>query len=370
MPQFNPTRPYNGLPFLPPRADIETKAILKKCIKARAALAELKQAGELIPNQDVLINTIPLREAKDSSEIENIVTTTDKLFEYAAMDGQGTDPHTKEALRYRTALYEGYRNIKARPLSTLTAVRTCQIIKNVDLDIRNTPGTALLNDQTEKIIYTPPEGQDLLRGLLGNWEGFLHDEQDIDPLIRMAVGHYQFEAIHPFTDGNGRTGRILNILFLIGEDLLNIPVLYLSRYIIEHRPDYYRLLLEVTSKKQWEQWILYILAAVEETAKWTTAKIRIIRRLMDHTREHVNDAAANIYSRELVEVIFVQPYCGIRHIVDAGIAERATASKYLRILCDAGVLRSMKIGRRKLFLHPKFLKLLLEDKNDFELYGR
>ena len=369
MPKFDPSRPFNELPPLPPKSDIETRSILKQCIEARSALAELKQAGELIPNQDVLINTIPLREAKDSSAIENIVTTDDKLFHHAAMQEKDADPGTKETLRYRRALLEGYQKIRNRPLSTGTAVTVCQTIRGVDLNVRNTFGTALKNSVTGKIIYTPPEGEQLLFKKLGNWETFLHDKPDIDPLIRMAVGHYQFEAIHPFTDDNGRTGRLLNILFLIGEHLLDIPVLYLSRYIIENKDDYYRLLQEVTEKKQWEPWILYMLAAVENTAKWTTAKIRTIKNLMEHTSSYTSTARPNVYTRELIELTFTQPYCRIVHVIDAGIARRATASKYLKELCAIGVLKEITVGRDKVFIHPKFLNLLIREENEFPLYG-
>ncbi len=369
MPTFHPSRPFNELPLLPPKANIETRSILKQCIEARSALAELKLAGELIPNQDVLINTIPLREAKDSSAIENIVTTDDKLFHHAAMQEKDADPSTKETLRYRRALFEGYQKIRSRPLTTATAVKVCQTIRGVDINVRNTFGTALKNGVTGKIIYTPPEGEQLLFEKLGNWEVFLHEKTDIDPLIRMAVGHYQFEAIHPFTDGNGRTGRLLNILFLIGENLLEIPILYLSRFIIENKDDYYRLLQEVTEKQQWEPWILYMLTAVENTAKWTTAKIRAIKNLMEHTSNYSSIAKPNVYSRELIELTFIQPYCRITHVVGAGVAQRATASKYLKELCAIGVLREIKIGRDKMFIHPKFLTLLMHEANEFPPYG-
>ena len=370
MPAFDPLRPFDALPPLPPKADLETRAVLKRCIEARSALAELKQAGALIPNQDVLINTIPIREARDSSAIENIVTTDDKLFHYAAARTAETDPGTKEALRYRTALFEGYREIRQRPLTTGTAVRICRIIQGAEVDIRNTPGTALRGAASGDIVYTPPEGDRLLREKLGNWERYLHEDTETDPLIRMAVGHYQFEAIHPFTDGNGRTGRVLNILYLIGEGMLEIPVLYLSRYIIENRGDYYRLLLRVTTAAEWEPWIVYMLTAVERTAKWTTAKIRAIRSLMDDTSDYVREARPKIYSRDLIELIFVQPYCRIDHLTEAGIARRATASKYLKALCGAGVLREIKAGRDKLFIHPTYLELLKGEANAYRPYGR
>lgn len=362
-------RPYNELPQLPPLVDLETRAVLKRCITARAALAELKQAAELIPNQTMLINTIPLLEAKDSSEIENIVTTTDQLFQYAqGGDGQA-DSATKEALRYRTALYSGFQSLQARPLCTATAVEICRTLKAVDMDIRRVPGTQLKNDRTGEVIYTPPEGEAHLRDLLANWERFLHNEMEIDPLVRMAVGHYQFEAIHPFADGNGRTGRVINILFLIQQDLLTLPILYLSRHIIANKADYYRLLLSVTREQSWEPWILYMLQAVEETAQWTTAKIAAIRSLTEITATHVKTRLPKIYSRELVDVIFEQPYCRIGNLVDKQIAQRQAASRYLKELVSIGVLHEAQVGKEKIFIHPKLMQLLVRDDNAVAPYA-
>ena len=363
-------RPYNQLPLLPPNAiELETRAVLKRCIEAHTALAELKQAAELLPNQTVLINTIPLLEAKDSSEIESIVTTTDKLFQYAQDTENHADPATKEALRYRTALHQGFQSLAQRPLSTGTAVEVCRTLKGVNLDIRRTPGTQLANDRTGEVIYTPPEGEAHLRDLLANWERFLHNETELDPLVRMAVGHYQFEAIHPFIDGNGRTGRVLNTLFLIEEGLLNLPILYLSRYIIAHRADYYRLLLEVTRERAWEPWLLYMLNAVEETARWTTAKIAAIRALSEHTLQFVRERLPRTYSRELVDVIFEQPYCRINNVVEKQIAQRQAASRYLKELVSIEVLKEVQVGKEKLFIHPKLMQLLIRDSNVFELYA-
>lgn len=366
-PDWHPDHPYNALPLLPPGQEIETRAVLKRCITARAALAELKQAAELIPNQDMLINTIPLLEAKDSSEIENIVTSSDKLFQFAQSDSLA-DPATKEALRYRTALYRGFRSLAERPLCTATAIEVCRTTKGVDLDIRRTPGTRLANDRTGETIYTPPEGEHLLRDLLSNWEKFLHYEEDLDPLVRMAMAHYQFEAIHPFSDGNGRTGRVINILYLIQQNLLGLPVLYLSRHIIAHKADYYRLLLDVTRKGAWEPWILFMLQAVEETAQWTTAKIGAIRRLAEHTSNYIREKQPKIYSRELVDVIFEQPYCRIANLVDKRIAQRQAASSYLKDLVSIGVLREQQVGREKLFIHPRLMQLLTRDSNEFAGY--
>jgi len=358
---FRPDRAFNDLPPLPPAAEIETRPVLKLCIEARAALAELKIAGDLLPNQTVLINTIPLLEAQASSEIENIVTTTDRLFRFAGRTGDAqVDPATKEALRYRTALHEGVRGLARRPITTSTAIRICRTIRGVDTDIRATSGTALANDATGEVIYTPPEGQSRLRDLLANWERYLHEQEETDPLIRMAVGHYQFEAIHPFTDGNGRTGRVLNLLFLVETELLRLPILYLSGFIIRHKTDYYRLLLKVTTEAAWEEWILFMLRAVFETARWTTAKIAAIRDLLDRTAETVRREAPKIYSRELVEMVFVQPYCRIGNLVEAQIAQRQSASVYLKKLAEIGILEERKIGREKLFVNPAFLTLLTE----------
>jgi len=364
---WEPDRPYNDLPPLPPALDLETKTVLRRCITARAALAELKQAAELIPNQAMLINTLPLLEARASSEIENIVTTADALFRQVGADEKADAP-TKEALRYRQALLTGYRALKSKPLSTRTAEAVCSGIRGVDMAVRKVSGTALGNRETGRVIYTPPEGERKLRDLLGNWERFLHKDSQLDPLIRMAAAHYQFEAIHPFTDGNGRTGRVLNVLFLIHEGLLTLPILYLSRYIVAHKADYYRLLLGVTREAAWEPWILYMLRGVEETAAWTTARIAAIRRLTEHTTEFVRTALPKIYSRDLMDVIFAQPYCRIAFLERAGIAKREAASKYLKALARVGVLREERSGREKLFIHPKLMALLTREPDEFTPY--
>lgn len=364
---WQPDQPYLALPALPPKVDFETKAILKQCIGARAAVAELKQAAELIPNQAVLINTLPLLEAGASSEIENIVTTTDKLFRHVHNEAQA-DPATKEALRYSRALFEGYRALDQHPLNTRTVEEICTQIKGVQMNIRRVPGTALTNDVSGEVIYTPPVGEDVLRSMLANWERFLHHEVEIDPLIRMAIGHYQFEAIHPFTDGNGRTGRVVNSLFLIQEGLLTLPILYLSRYIIQNKADYYRLLLQVTREQNWEAWIIYVLKGVEETANWTTAKIAAIRALSEHTAEYVRSKLPKVYSHELVSLIFELPYCRISSLTDAGIAKRQTASQYLKQLVDIGVLIEAPVTKEKIFVHPKLMQLLTRDGNSFSKY--
>ena len=360
--------PYNDLPILPPAVEVETKAVLKQCIRARAALAELKQAAELIPNQSILINTLPLLEAQASSEIENIVTTADRLFQFQNLD-EHADPATREALRHSSALLEGYRALKQHPLNTRTAEQVCTRIKGVQMQVRRVPGTALANYKSGEIIYTPPVGEDVLRTKLANWERYLHEAREIDPLIRMAVGHYQFEAIHPFTDGNGRTGRVLNSLYLLQEELLTLPILYLSRHIIAHKTDYYRLLLDVTREQAWEPWIIYILKGVEDTATWTTAKIAAIRALQTMTVEHVKRAAPKIYSHELVDLIFELPYCRIQNVVEKNIAGRQAASRYLKQLTKIGVLNEVTLGREKLFIHPKLMQLLTRDGNQLAAYA-
>jgi Fic family protein len=356
---FDPAVPYNDLPPLPPAKDVETKAVLKASGDAKAALSALKTAGGLIPNQSVLINSIPILEAQASSAIENIVTTTDKLFRHAGNIDDTADGPTREAFRYRTALKEGFDHIKERPLGTTTCVKICQVIKGSNIDIRKTTGTTLRNHLTAEVIYTPPEGEALIRDKLANWEKFLHESTDIEPLVRMAVMHYQFEAIHPFIDGNGRTGRVLNLLFLIEQGLLDLPVLYLSLFIMKNKTAYYNLLRGVTANGEWEPWILYMLEAVKETATWTTEKIKAIKLLLDNTAKLFREADPRIYSRELTELIFAQPYCRISTLVDANIAGRHAASNYLNRMVELGILEQVEAkGAQKVFVNPRFLALL------------
>lgn len=360
---WRPDKPYNQLPPLPPaKAPTETLDILKACIPARAALAELKQAGELIPNQTLLINLLPLLEAKDSSEIENIVTTTDKLFRYA-QESQGADLATKEALQYRTALYEGFVQLQHRPLCTSTAVDICSTLKGAGMDIRKVPGTIIGNQDTGETIYTPPGGQDAIRDMLSNWENYLHSADDTDPLIKMAISHYQFEAIHPFHDGNGRTGRILNVLYLIEQGLLTLPILYLSRYIVQNKRDYYRLLTQVTRTGDWQEWVIFMLKGVAQVSTWTCTKIAAMRELITQTEQHVKQQLPKLYSHELVQTLFEQPYCRISNLVEKNIAKRQTASHYLKQLVEIGVLQEKTAGNEKLFLNPRLLQLMTSDSN-------
>jgi len=365
--RWRPDQPFDSLPLLPPRGDMETKLILKQCIEARAAVAELKQAAALIPNQGVLINTLPLLEAQASSEIENIVTTADRLFQFRESES-GADAATKEALRHSQALLEGFRTLAEHPMNTRTAEEVCSKIKGTAMTVRRVPGTTLANERTQEIIYTPPVGEHHLRDLLANWERFLHEQVELDPLIRLAVAHYQFEAIHPFTDGNGRTGRVLNSLFMIQSGLLTLPILYLSRHIIQWKADYYRLLLGVTRDEAWEPWIVFILRGIAETARWTTGKIAAIRQLQEGCIAHVRQQLPKIYSRELVDAVFEFPYCRISNLVDRGIAKRQTASAYLKELVRIGVLEEKQAGKERLFINPRLLLLLTRETNQSAPY--
>lgn len=358
---LNPEQPYNDLPLLPPSVELETTAVLKQCIRSSRALAEVKGAAKLIPDPSVLINSIPLREAQASSEIENIVTTTDELFRAAAAERESDNPAIKEVLRYRTALRAGFEALEGRPISVNLLRDTCSTLMNRQIDVRKVPGTRVANQQTGQVIYTPPEGEEIIRQKLNNLETFIHAEDGLDPLIRLAVIHYQFEAIHPFHDGNGRTGRILNLLYLIEKGLLDAPILYLSRYIIDNKPDYYRLLQGVTKHGQWEPWLLFILNAVESTAGWTTGRIHAIRDLMEETTERCRaDLPGKVFSLELMHLIFRQPYCRINFLVEAGLAKRETAARYLDSLEELGILKHEKVGRDKVYLNQPFLQLLME----------
>ncbi|MEX1122334.1 MAG: Fic family protein [Balneolales bacterium] len=360
--KFNPGEPYNDLPLLPPGTDVETKAVLKRLTAARASLAELKGSAAMIPNPLMLINTIVLQEAKASSEIENIFTTNDMLYKAFSM-GPTTDLAAKEVLRYREALWNGYNHLEnEKKFSTELFIRIARTIKEDVPGIRKLdPESRVVigNAAKKHIIYTPPEGEQVILKQLENLKDFMNIQgTGVDPLIKMAIAHYQFEAIHPFADGNGRTGRILNILYLVNKNLLDLPILFLSKYIIEHKADYYRLLKEVTEDQEWEAWLIFILDAVRETSSHTLHKILAIKSLLDDTIEQIKKDHPQIYSRELVDVLFMQPYCKISHLVDNQIATRNTASKYLNTLAGAGILEKQKSGRETLYLNIKLYDVL------------
>lgn len=350
--------PYNDLPPLPPPVEIESKAVLKATVEARAALAALDQAVRRITNPTVLINAIPLLEAQASSEIENIVTTTDALFKFAHDEGAALDPATKETLNYRRALVTGVELIRSRPLAVSTAIEVCTIILGRATNVRQLPATYIGNQTTGAAIYTPPDGEAAIRDKLGDWERFIHDSAGLDPLVAMVVAHYQFEAIHPFADGNGRTGRILNVLMLMSAGLIGQPILYLSRYIIEHKDEYYRLLLAVTRDGAWEQWAIFMLEGIRQTALSTVAKIDQIQALQDATLRRIRELTGGA-NADLLAVLFEQPYCRTGNVVERCNVSRPTATKWLTALLDGGVLADVRAGRERLFINVKFLELLL-----------
>ena len=365
MAVHDPNQPFNDIPLLPFTVKLETEAILKLCIESRVRLEQLRQLGQRVPNQAVLIHMLSILEAEASSAIENIVTTAYKLFQFATVSDRLADPATKEALRYRTALRRGFELLRAYPVSTRVAVEVCRTLRNVEVDVRKVPSTALVNNKTGNTVYAPPVGEDLIRRLLANWERFLHTQNTLDPLVRMAVGHYQFEAIHPFSDGNGRTGRILNLLYLCDRRLLDQPVLYLSRYILQNRSDYYRLLRSVTNSSSWVEWIEYMLEGVRTQAVDTVNKVKAILRMQSETAEFVKQRLPRIYTHELVELLFVQPYCRIKNLVEADLCQRQTASFYLRSLSEHGVLAELAFGREKLFVNSRYLQVLSSYENRF-----
>lgn len=357
---FDKSKPYNELPLLPPKVDLEHSALLKGAIEANKSLAELKGVARTIPNQSILVNTLPLQEARLSSEIENVLTTNDLLYEAIASTKNNYDPQTKEVLRYREALWEGYNELKKNNLLTTNLfIKLYRKIKNTNAGIRNTPGTKISNSRGET-VYTPPEGENIIREKLKNLEDFIHNDQDkIDPLIKLAVIHYQFEAIHPFTDGNGRTGRIINILYIIQQKLLDLPVIYLSRYIIENKNEYYKYLRNVTEKNEWIPWVAYVLKGLHNTATATVNKINEIGDILDKTlNEMKTKISSRVYSKELIELLFTQPYCKVEFLVNAGIAKRQTAADYLKEIEKTGLLKSKKVGKEVLYLNVKLFEML------------
>ena len=352
-------QPFNILPLLPPKTDLEAPAILKAAIAANRSLAELKGKAESLPNPAILINSIVAQEAKASSEIENIITTNDKLFMALSANDKKVDPQTKEVLRYRQALWQGIAKLEQNELTPDFFVELMQTIKETGEGIREGSGTVIANPKTRKIIYWPPEGKELIRELLANLADYIQAKDDTDPLIKMAVIHYQFEAIHPFEDGNGRTGRILNILYLIRQKLLHQPVLYLSDYIIANKPDYYRLLREVTEHEAWEAWILFMMEAVKNTSENTMKRIESIQLLLEQTiREAKATLPDRVYSKELIELLFEQPYCKVKFLVERDLAKRQTAAEYLKELESAGFLKSKQVGREMLYLNVRLYDLL------------
>ena len=362
---MNSEVPYNTLPPLPGSGALFTldQKNSLKCGNARAALAELKGAINTIPNPAVLINSIPLLETHSSNKIENIVTTQDDLFRFSSGLDHLADPATKEALRYRTALKEAQNQL----INTKLVVKICSIIKDKIMRPR-TKKVHIVNRSTGKAIYTPPDNPNTIKKLLKNWTQFTQ-KKDIDPLIQMAVLHYQFEAIHPFMDGNGRTGRILNLLFLVQKELLRSPILYLSRYILEHRSEYYRLLTQVTEHQDWNTWISYILDAIENTSIWTLNRIQTIIKFMEHTDDYLKKTLKpSYYKGMLMELLFTYPYCRSINLQKLGIKSPITSRKYLRKLVNLKILTEEKQGKEILFIHKKYLNLLMSSDHQFTEY--
>ena len=336
---------------------IETISILRAENKATRVLAELKGIAKVIPNQSILINAIVLQESQDSSKIENIITTKDDLYKAVSETVKKADSATKEVMFYREALYAGFTELKKHDFISINDIVNIQrvLVKN-DAEIRTLPGTKLVNDRTKELVYTPPQTKEEIDGLLKNFTEYLNN--DDDSLTKLAILHYQFESIHPFYDGNGRTGRIINILYLILKNHLDIPILYLSSYIIKHKDLYYELLQKVRTEAAWENWIIFILKGIEETATETIRKVKAIKELLDTTIEEVKSEAPKIYSKELVETLFENPYCRIEFIVKALGLERKAASRYLHRLEDIGILTCSKVGKDNLFINAGLMDLL------------
>lgn len=356
---LKPDRPYNSLPLLPPnRNAVETIHILRQESKAAVALAELKGFAKILPNQNILINSVVLKEAKASSEIENVITTQDKLYKAITLKDIQVDHDTKEVLRYREALFTGQKFIQQKGfLNTSGIVKMQKELEQNDAGIRTLPGTALKNGATGEVIYTPPDDRDTIHKLMKNFDDFINTNDELSPLIKLAIQHYQFESIHPFYDGNGRTGRIVNVLYLMLNGLLDTPILYLSGFIIKNKAAYYRLLQEVRTKNNWEEWILYMLKSVEQTSLETMKQIYEINKLFFKTIEQVKKDIPNIYSKELIEALFEQPYCRIDFVMERLSVSRRSASTYLNALAKTGILESKVFGRDAIFINSALYNL-------------
>jgi len=345
-------------PTLPLDKEVETKKILKKTISANRALAKLNGVAKIIPNRNILINSLVLQEAKDSSEIENIITTHDELYR-ADLDIKHITQATKEVQNYKNALLKGYELITEHKLLLQRhIVEIQQILEQNSAGVRRQSGTNLKNARTGEVVFVPPQQYEEIVKLLANLERYINEPNDLDPLVNMAIIHYQFETIHPFYDGNGRTGRIINILYLILQELLELPILYLSNYIIKNKSDYYRLLQEVRVKENWEEWILYMLDGVEQTSIQTTLLINDISTMMKETKYTIREKLPKIYSKDLIEILFSHPYTKIEFLVDGLGLHRETASKYLKSIEQLGILESIKMGRGKYFVNKRLFERL------------
>ncbi len=350
---------------LPPNTDLETKAILKKVASAHRYLAELKGKSATIPNENILVNTLALQEAKDSSAIENIITTHDELYKSLLFENLFSTASAKEVSRYADALKQGFNLVRKQKLITQSTVLTIQkILEQNDAGYRRLPGTALINEATGKTVYTPPQDYDTIANLMDNLISFMNDDSmsEVDPLIKMALLHFQFETIHPFYDGNGRTGRILNILYLVQQDLLDLPILYLSRFIIQRKADYYRLLQEVRDKGNWEEWVLYMLEGIEQIAKETIAVISGIRQLMQDYKHRIRNELPKIYGQDLLNNLFKHPYTKIEFMMEELDVSRITATRYLNLLVNEGFLKKQKIGVTNFYINEPLYQLFRDNK--------
>ena len=337
----------------------DTPSILKQLNTASRALAELKGLAASIPNQDILISTLTLQEARDSSAIENIVTTQDDLYrEEDAADAAGTA--VKEVLRYRQALRTGYEQVRTHGLLTLNTILDIQQQLECNrAGLRKLPGTAL-RDGAGRLVYEPPQDANDVRRLMGDLERFIHDEPPfvVDPLVKMALIHHQFESIHPFYDGNGRTGRIINVLYLVKEGLMDIPVLYLSRHIVRTKPGYYRLLQAVREHDAWEEWVLYMLEAVEQTAEQAVKMVVAIRDALFDYKHRIREQH-KFYSQDLINSLFMHPYTKIEFLQNDLQVSRLTATKYLDLLAETGFLEKQKVGRTNYYINQALTRILV-----------
>jgi len=346
---------------LPVKQDLETKAVLKKLAQAHRALAELKGIITSIPNQSILLETLTLREARESSAIENIISTFDEVYQSNLLSNIFASPAAKEVHQYAAALKKGFQLVKQHQLLTNNHILQIQeVVEQNRAGFRKLPGTKLMNDKTGKVVYTPPQDFDTILSLMNNLETFINDDtiMEVDPLIKMAIIHHQFESIHPFYDGNGRTGRIINILYLVQKGLLHLPVLYLSQYIIKHKSDYYRLLQEVREEGNWEEWILFMLDGIEETATASVTLITSIKVLMQQYKQQIRSNHSKLYSQDLLNNLFKYPYTKIEFLQKDLQISRSTAIRYLDTLVKAGFLTKHKVGRDNFFLNAKLLELL------------
>jgi Fic family protein len=359
MTNFNREIPFDDLPLLPPKlAELETKNILLKTITASRALAKLNGAMTNLPNPRLFLDTIYLQEAKASSEIENIITTNDDLYKALVAEKKFENPATKEVLSYKEALSLGLDRLDSLPfITTNLCIEIVQCIKQNSSGIRVTPGTTLSNANGE-VIYTPPSGESIIRDKLANLEKFINQDDSLDPLIKMAIMHYQFEAIHPFSDGNGRTGRILLLLYLKMEKLLDIPAIYLSEYINKNKTDYYKKLRDITENNDWEGFILYMLDMIESTAKKGLTRLENIISLMEITVKNIKTELPKVYSKDLIEIIFKLPYTKRQFLINAGLGTLKTVGNYLILLEEKGYLNSIKVGKEKLYLNHKLMEIL------------